>query len=154
KARKELPFDAVVCAAGDLDGDSWPDLAAAGPGWLKALSADDGGGFRDLPLGADTAPAGGFPLRLYLLDLDSDGDLDLACLWQVKEGERVTSRLELLNNNRDGTWRDIAGPSGLRDLPFAAVELALADWDGVVDLDLLLFDAEGKAHFWANDRAF
>src|SRR6185503_750772 len=30
----------------------------------------------------------------------------------------------------------------------------LADWDGDVDLDLLVFDAEGKARFWANDRAF
>jgi len=154
KARQELPFDAVVCAAGDLDGDALPDLAAAGPGRLMALAGDGSGGFRDLPLGPDAAAAGGFPLRLYLLDLDSDGDLDLACLWQVKDGERVASRLDLLNNNRDGTYRDIAAASGLRALPFAAVELALADWDGDVDLDLLLFDANGKPRFYANDRAW
>jgi tetratricopeptide (TPR) repeat protein len=148
--------DAALCALGDIDGDGDLDLVLAGRGMLTALANDGRGALEDLPeLPAGEAPAAeAFPIRLQVLDLDSDWDLDIAALWQVAGGEAV-SRLQLLSQNGDGTWRDVAPANGLDRLPFVACELAFADWDGDIDLDLLLLEAgSGKPRLHANDRVW
>jgi hypothetical protein len=158
----EIPCAAVVCAAGDLDGDSDADVVAAGPGWLRAFANDGGGNLAERPLG-DAARLPGFPLRLYVLDADSDWDLDILLLVQeAVPGEGVESRIVLLNNNRDldgvhaaGTFSDISVACGFAAVNAPLVELAAADWDGDIDTDLLVVDgASGAAHVFANDRVW
>jgi Tfp pilus assembly protein PilF len=152
---QEIADGALLCALGDLDGDLDLDLVLAGRDGLRALANDGGRFLSDLPLGA-ARRQDAFPVRLYVLDLDADWDLDVACLWQESEpGGGVRSVLELLNNNRDGTFRDIAEHAGIPLFRFPAVELAFSDWDGDIDLDLLVLDGQsGRPWFFANDRAW
>ncbi len=158
--RRMLPFEAAlcatVCASGDLDGDFDTDLVLAGEGWLRIYLNDGTGELNEQSLKAEGASHAGFPVRLYVLDADSDWDLDIVCLRQQKEPDgKVRSRLEVLNNNRDGTFKEIAQASGIPVLDFPAVELVAADLDGDVDLDFLVFDgATGAAHAFANDRVW
>jgi Flp pilus assembly protein TadD len=151
-----LPGVAFACAIGDLDGDRDPDVALAGEGWLEIHANDGKGSFAKSPATFDGASHAGFPLRLYLLDADSDWDLDVICLRQERaDGGKVRSRIEVLNNNRDGSFREIAAEAGIGPFDFAVAELLAADFDGDVDLDLVaLAGAGGEPAVFANDRVW
>ncbi|HVR73099.1 MAG TPA: CRTAC1 family protein, partial [Planctomycetota bacterium] len=98
----------------------------------------------------------GFPVRLYCVDADSDWDLDVVLLRQeAAPGGPLRSRLEILNNNRDGTFRDIARECGFAPFDGPAQELVIADFDGDIDLDIVLFSGSPPAlKVFANDRVW
>lgn len=165
-----FPIPAIVCALGNLDAhedvgdatDDDADLVLAGDGFLEILFNDGTGKLaaRGEGEGAgvgiviEKARHDGFPVRLYVADLDSDWDLDIACLRQERGADgKVASRLEILNNNRDGTFRDISGEIGIEPFGFPAAELLVTDLDGDVDADILVIDgASGRPYFFQNER--
>ncbi|MBI4606098.1 MAG: CRTAC1 family protein, partial [Planctomycetes bacterium] len=151
---QRLPVDAAACAAGDIDGDFDADLVLAGSGWLRFFENDGTGRLAEKALQVRGAAHGGFPVRLVCADLDSDWDLDVACLRQeAGEGGKVRSRIEVLNNNLNGTFLDISAECGTASLDLAAAELVAADLDGDIDADLLVIDGRsGAAVVFANDR--
>jgi len=166
RLRQRIAIDADVCALGDMDGDSHLDLILAGAGWLRFFFNDGTGQLTERRVDVLGSSFSGVPLRLYSVDADSDWDLDLVCLRQEevleeealeeqRSGGKVLSRLEILNNNRDGTFRDISEACGFGPLEFPAVELLVGDFDGDVDADFLLFDGNsGKLLAFANDRVW
>jgi len=142
---------------GDVDNDGDLDLwlGCVGPDLL--LENDGKGTFRP----ADV-PAVAGPDRLTacarLVDVDSDGDLDLLA-FRLKRGsvpaagEAAPAASSLFNNNRDGSFVDRAGDLGLAlaDVPVAAA--VYDDFDNDRDLDLVVFPADGAGPIaWVNDR--
>ncbi len=157
--------DTTLVALGDLDGDADLDLVTATRENLTAFANDGKGNFSPVDLGNAVRSQAGVPLRLCLVDLDSDWDLDIAVLRHLPgEGEAPPTRstVQLLKNHRDevregvlGRFTDVAAEIGVAELDFVATELAVSDWDGDVDLDLLLLDgATGRPHIYSNHRAW
>jgi len=151
------PFpDAGVCAIGDVDADFDADVVLAGPGWLRILENDGKGSLIARELKAEGTAFAGTPVRLTVLDADSDWDVDLVCL-RIEAGAdgKTRSRVEILNNNRDGTFRDISAQAKIGPFDFAASELVVSDLDDDIDADILVLDgATGEAHAFANDRVW
>lgn len=145
--------DAAVCAVGDLDSSGKNSLVLAGEGWLGAFSVNADHQLSESKLNVEKTDFVGFPLRLYCADIDSDWDLDIVCLRQVAEGGQVRSRLELLSNNRDGSFRNLSPEVGLETFGFPAAELIVLDFDGDVDADIALLDgSSGKLYAFENAR--
>ncbi len=159
--RRRLPLSGSLCCLADLDGDTDLDLVAAGDGSLSFMINDGKGGLSRADVKVKTAQEGGFPVRLYALDVDSDWDLDIICLRQWRDASgKISSRIQVLNNDRDdpagfGGFSDISADCGLDQLDFFASELAVVDLDGDVDLDLVVFDGQGAAlRVFSNHRAW
>ena len=89
-------------SAGDFDNDGKPDLATAGPSGVRLLR-NAGGRFADVSGDAGFAALQGRYLGLVWLDIDQDGDLDLA-LCQFADapgpfdGPRPGGRVRLMEN--------------------------------------------------------
>ncbi len=154
--RERFPFaDAEVCAMGDLDLDFDSDIVLAGPGWLKLLENDGGGKLSVRELDVKGTDFAGLPMRLTLVDADSDGDLDIVSLRVERQAEKWRSRVEILSNDRKGKFQEIAARASVGPFDFPAAELVVADLDSDVDLDLLVFDGStGVVRTFANDRAW
>lgn len=145
--------DAIACAIGDLDSVGGESLVLAGEGWIRVFAADGEGRLAERTFAAEKTDHAGFPLRLYLADVDSDWDLDVVCLRETAEGGQVRSRLDLLNNNRNGTFRNVSPECGFESFGFPASEIVVADFDGDVDGDIVLIDgSSGKPYVFENMR--
>jgi tetratricopeptide (TPR) repeat protein len=95
-----------------------------------------------------------------LLDIDSDGDLDLLALRFRRCAVPATEAAEpaassLYNNNRDGSFVDVADKLGLA-FPETAISAAVYDdFDNDRDLDLVVFPTSGPGPVsWVNDRVW
>ncbi len=144
---------------GDVDNDGDLDL------WLGCAGPDiyfenDGkGNFRKSEV--STIAGGDWVTHCArVLDADSDGDLDFLAFRLARGRVPAIGAFEpaagsLYNNNRDGTFTDIAEKLGLaiEKTPVAAV--VYDDFDNDRDLDLVVFSAGGgEAIGWVNDRAW
>jgi len=148
-----------ICPSlGDVDNDGDLDL------WLGRAGADlyfanDGKGHlqeADLEGMAfeDVATHGA-----RLLDIDSDGDLDLLALHMGKGSVPAGARScaaanSLYNNNRDGSFADIAEKLGLAFGTSTIAAIVYDDFDNDRDLDLIIFPLDAGAIGWVNDRAW
>ena len=142
---------------GDVDNDGDLDLWLGRAGADILLKNDGTGKF------AETGFAGPSDSKLLttqsrLLDIDSDGDLDLFA-FRLAEGTIpsgpgcIAGTSSVFNNNRDGSFADVAAELGLAlaDMPVASV--VADDFDNDRDLDLVIFSAGEKAGvIWVNDR--
>jgi len=156
RAKQTLAQGGVSPCFGDVDNDGDVDL------WLGRVGADlffenDGeGNFKDAELEAVAGPAV-LTSTARLADFDSDGDLDLlafrAAKGDVPAASRAAAPGSIFNNNRDGTYVDVAEALGLA-MPEAAVSAVVYDdFDNDKDLDLIVFPADGKPIAWVNDRS-
>jgi len=100
--RVDLPISGerpYKLAAGDLDGDGYPELVASVDGNVPAVSVyfnDGAGGFETLTQYDTTSLSSGSVPGIHVADVDADGDLD------------VLHSTHLFRNNGDGT---LASPS-------------------------------------------
>jgi len=93
-----------------------------------------------------------------LLDIDSDGDLDFLA-FRLESGtipasaKNTPSTSSLYNNNRDGSFSDIAEKLGLAFPETAIAAAVYDDFDNDRDLDLVLFPSGKNTPIcWVNDR--
>ena len=79
----------------------------------------------------------------------------MICCQVAREGQDPEGAVVLLNNNRDGSFEDIAERCGFSRVSFSPSEAMFADVDQDLDQDLLLWDgAGGKLHLYRNDRTW
>lgn len=145
---------ALAYAFGDYDNDDNVDLFVSrfGPNCLFRGRGD--GTFEDVTERTKTAGANVVSASAVFLDADHDADLDIyVCnLWSVATGHDSSPvPNQLLNNNADGTFTDIAASAGVACQSEPSITLAPADIDGDRDTDLVVFN-QGPARVFFNDR--
>jgi len=143
---------------GDLDlwlGCAGPDIYFENDG--KANFSPWGSLTRTKP---DATFAGGQFMTHFarIVDVDSDGDSDFLAFRLASGSVPFADTLKpaagsLYNNNRDGSFTDIAEKLGfkLENNPITAA--VYDDFDNDRDLDLIIFSANDGTIGWANDRA-
>jgi hypothetical protein len=146
----------VVPILGDVDNDGDLDVWLGRNGPELLLFNDGKGGFvqHDLKQGP---PGGSLTCCARLADLDSDGDLDMLSL-RIKGGsvpassQQAAAPSSVLNNNRDGSFTEVAEALGLAlpDTPASAV--VIDDFDNDRDMDMLVLSPARKPLCWRNDR--
>lgn len=147
---------------GDYDNDGFPDLYIACAGPNRLLHNEGGKGFKDVT--AETGTAGGnvFTSQAVMADLDADGDVDIYCANLAALD--VTRDIEsawpkdwpgapnaLFNNDRDGTFTDIAARTKTDGSQHSSGVVA-ADLDGDRDADLVVFGLNEPLTVYRNDR--
>ena len=145
-------------ALGDVDNDGDLDLWLGRAGPDMYFANDGKGSFEASPLKGIRDSNDATP-NARLIDVDSDGDLDLVA-FHLKEGTiPATSPSQarptgIYNNNRDGSFADIAEKLGLA---FATTPVAAAvcdDFDNDRDLDFVIFPQGAPPIGWVNDRVW
>ncbi|MCX8107214.1 MAG: FG-GAP-like repeat-containing protein, partial [Verrucomicrobiae bacterium] len=143
--------NAVSCAVGDFDNDGKPDLFVACDGRNVLLKGDGAGGFTDVTDSTGTGGPDVLSLSAVFVDADHDGDLDIFVCNASGVGKGSPAGNQLLNNNGDGTFRDIARESGLECTGSTTVLALFGDVDGDRDSDLLLMRARAPALLFLNE---
>jgi len=152
----QLADRGVAPCLGDIDNDGDLDLWLGRAGQDLLLLNDGKGKFTPAP----TQPeASGEHLTTCarLVDLDSDGDLDLIAMrikgGSVPPGEKqAAAPSRLFNNNLDGTFTEVASTHGLAfvDLPISSI--VHDDFDNDRDIDAVLVSSAGSPLCWENYR--
>jgi len=158
-AGPRLAERAVSPCFGDVDNDGDLDLwlGRAGPDLL--LAGDGKGHFQQMASG-HLAGTEAMTACARLLDVDSDGDLDLLAFRLAAgsvpaSGDLKPAAGSVYVNNRDGSFVDVAPKLGLQlaDTPVTAA--VYDDFDNDRDLDLIVFPATGSGPIaWVNDRVW
>jgi len=148
-----------ICPSfGDVDNDGRIDLWLGRAGPDIYFARNDAGKWEPVkPKGMtceDVATPGA-----RLLDIDSDGDLDLLAFHRERgsvpgAGDSKARPAVIYNNNRDGTFVDIAPKLGLALPDRAIAAVVYDDFDNDRDLDLIAFGAEAAPVGWVNDRVW
>jgi hypothetical protein len=166
-------FDAVPSGAvpigvvaADIDNDGRTDLFALRAGGSALYHNDGGGRFSDVTRAAHLPPFPFLPGAAAFVDVDHDGDVDLliaglADVEGTRRGRGATdwafprefagAPLQLLRNNRDGTFTDITRDAKL-DRRGHAVAIVPTDFDNHRDVDLLIVYRDAPPALYANQR--
>ncbi len=148
----EMVRTAGSLAFGDYDNDGKVDLflGCAGPNHLFRGRGD--GTFEDVTAKTNTGGSDVDTCSAVFLDADHDGDLDLyVCNMASPDGTSPAAN-QLLNNNADGTFSDIAAEAGIACPGERSIAVAPADLDGDRDTDLVVLNAGSPAKVFFNDR--
>ena len=140
------------CAFGDYDNDNVVDLFVScdGPNHLMRGLGD--GRFTDVAAATGAAGAAVSSVSAIFLDADHDADLDIyVCNDSSADGSRPAAN-QLLNNNADGTFTDIAAEAGVQCADQHSVGAYPADVDDDRDTDLIVFHRDGPMTVLLNDR--
>jgi Tfp pilus assembly protein PilF len=132
---------------GDIDDDGLTDavLVRDGPDHVWRQTAP--GAWRDASGEAGLGGGDGATVDGVLADLDHDGDLDIL---QV----RGDGTVRLLNNNRDGTFTDIAPRAGIAGDGRRARQALVADLDADRDLDIIIIREDPPHDVWLSERTW
>ena len=144
---------------GDVDNDGDLDLWLGRAGTEMYFENDGKGRFTtNHAVAADSGQSVTHCARV--LDVDSDGDLDLLA-FRLESGKIPAGKTlkpgnsSVYNNNRDGTFVDIADKLGLTLEETAVAAVAYDDFDNDRDTDFVVFSADDEeAIAWVNDRAW
>lgn len=141
-------FSGGGVSAGDLDGDSLPDLVFCGGEGCAVYRNRGDATFEDITASSGLVAVGEARMAV-LADLDNDGDRD-ALITFARDGNR------LFENLGGGRFRDISEAAGLRsDGSISGPAIAFDfDNDGLLDLYLGNFGdyLEGEAPWQASDN--
>ena len=147
----EAVRNALSCAVGDYDNDDKADLfvACAGENYLFKGKGD--GTFTDVTRQSGTDGGQAVSRFAMFLDADHDGDLDiLVCNAGKLDGSGPAAN-QLLRNNGDGTFTDIAREAGIACDDSFSVYAQAGDVDGDRDMDLVIFREGQPARTFLND---
>lgn len=133
---------------GDLDNDGLVDVVLVrGAGGTAIWRQTSAGVWQDVTAAARASTPGVDAVDGALFDADHDGDLDV---WLTNaRGPNV-----LLNNNGNGTFRDIAGAAGVAGDGRPSIGMAIADLDADRDHDLVVLKAAPPHEVFLNDRVW
>ncbi len=143
---------------GDVDNDGDPDLYLGAAGAALFFENDGKGIFKK---GAGPAAGGEQDVLTTcarLVDIDSDGDLDFLNYGLTGGSFPIDSVSEaaaghLYNNNRDGTFTDLAPGYEIAMAGEPVTSVLYDDFDNDRDLDIVLFHTgKGGSVAWINDR--
>jgi hypothetical protein len=133
---------------GDLDNDGRLDVVLVRSNGATAVWRQTAPGtWQDMTAASRATTRGVDAVDGALVDADHDGDLDL---WLTNaSGPNV-----LLNNNGNGTFRDIAGPAGVAGDGRPSVGVAFTDLDADRDHDIVVLKAAPPHEVFLNDRVW
>ncbi len=145
---------------GDVDNDGDLDLWLGRAGAPLLLQNDGTGKFTPLPYLEPPLANPGLTSCARLVDVDSDGDLD--CLAFRASGGSLPAEQStkpapslVFNNNRDGSYEEIAQRLGLQFADAVIGTVVHDDFDNDRDLDMIAFPAlSGRPIVWLNDRVW
>ncbi len=141
--------EALAVAIGDVNGDGWLDIAAAGADRVRVLH----GSASDAFTLAATVPLNGLtPRDLIFVDFDNDGWLDVAIAGTPPASgasAEFGSGLRLFRNEGEGRLEPAA--EFLPDLPFALRTVRSFDYNEDGDADLLVLGDDGSPRLLRND---
>lgn len=146
----------VAPSVGDLDNDGDTDLWLGCSGPNRALLNDGKGQFTPARFEGVGGPDVTTPVT-RLIDLDSDGDLDLVSYGWV-QGDLPDGRSfkasagSMYANNADGSFSNLASKLGLGFDNQAIAAVVCDDFDRDRDLDLMVFPCTGQPITWDNCR--
>lgn len=132
---------------GDYDNDGLTDVYLCRRGPNQLWRQTERGKWQDVTAATKTAGGDFDTVAGRLFDADHDGDLDLLLV-------RANGPTELLNNNRDGTFKPIATEQGLAGDGRPARQVLVADLDSDRDLDFVILHAQPPHVLWLNDRGW
>lgn len=156
----------VGAVSADYDNDGRADLFVLRSGGSSLYHNEGGARFRDVTRDAQLPPYPYLPGAAAFADLDHDGDLDLvvAGLADVDATRRLggsTGRLfpqefapaplQVLRNNRNGTFSDVSYETRIRRTGHASA-IVPADFDNRRDVDLLIAYVDAPPALLANQR--
>ncbi len=148
---------AVSASFGDVDNDGDDDLwlGCDGP---DVLLENDGKGVFSQGAFVDDANREALTPLSRLIDIDSDGDLDLFA-FRLAAGsvpassDATAAASSIFNNNRDGSFVDVAQKLGLQLAAVPVAAIVCDDLDNDRDLDIVVFPVgDRKPIVWVNDR--
>lgn len=133
---------------GDLDNDGRLDVVLVRSNGASAIWRQTGPGtWQDVTTASRATSRGVDAVDGALVDADHDGDLDV---WLTNaRGPNV-----LLNNNGNGTFRDIAAAAGVAGDGRPSVGVAIADLDADRDHDIVVLKATPPHEVFLNDRVW
>ena len=145
---------------GDVDNDGDLDLWLGRAGKPLLLQNDGIANFTSIEYSQQPIDNPAVTSCARLVDADSDGDLD--CLaFRVTNGPLPADKSTrpapsfVFNNNRDGSFEDIALRLGMQFADTAIATVIHDDFDNDRDLDMIAFPAgTAKPIVWANDRVW
>ncbi len=128
---------------GDIDNDGLVDVFFCRTGPNELWRQDPLGVWTEI--GAQTMLMGeAESVDGALFDADHDGDLDIFVVNKDSDNE-------LINNNRDGSFRALGKETGLSGSNNASKSVITTDVDNDRDLDLVLINAQPPHEVWLND---
>ncbi len=145
---------------GDVDNDGDLDLWLGRAGEPLLLQNDGKGTFTPIQYSEQPIDNPGLTSCARLVDADSDGDLDCLAFrvmgGPLPAGESTKPAPSLaFNNNRDGSYEEIAERLGMQFADVAIGTVIHDDFDNDRDLDMIAFPAgPGTPILWANDRVW
>jgi len=130
---------------GDLNQDGITDVYLCRKGPNQLWIQDGTGRWMEISIKTGTDNGNLDTVDGALLDADHDGDLDIFLV-------NANGSNELLNNNRDGTFRRLAAQYGLSGKSYTSRSLLINDLDGDRDADIIVFNRNTPHEVFINQR--